>query len=109
MSSAKESTATKAGSRILKNVRQARVYARNRNQEGFVAHVPDAVDVWAIRHRLQMTQAAFALRFGFSEAAIKDWEQGRRQPEQAARVLLMVIRHNPEAVVAALRAASLSL
>jgi putative transcriptional regulator len=106
--STQQTKTAKAGGRILKSVRQARVYARDRNQEGFVAHVPDAVDVWAIRHKLQMTQAAFALRFGFSEAAIKDWEQGRRQPEQAARVLLMVIDHNPEAVVEALRSASRS-
>jgi hypothetical protein len=33
---------------------------------------------------------------------VRDWEQGRRQPEQAARVLLLVIDHNPKAVFAAL-------
>jgi putative transcriptional regulator len=33
---------------------------------------------------------------------VRDWEQHRRQPEQAARVLLLVIAHNPTAVTEAL-------
>jgi len=53
-----------------------------------------------------LSQEAFALRFGFSAAAVRDWEQHRRQPEQAARVLLLVIAHNPDAVSEALDAAA---
>ncbi len=91
-----------AGNRILKSIRQARAYARGEATEGFVAHVPEDVDVRAIRRGLGLSQEAFALRFGFSPAAVRDWEQHRRQPEQAARVLLLVIAHNPEAVSEAL-------
>src|ERR1700733_4785122 len=80
-----------AGNRILKSIRHARAYARGEATEGFVAHVPEDVDVRAIRHGLGLSQKAFALRFGFSPAAVRDWEQHRRQPEQAARVLLLVI------------------
>lgn len=93
-----------AGNRILRSIRQARTYARGEDSEGFIAHVPEDVDVKAIRHGLGLSQEAFALRFGFSPAAVRDWEQHRRQPEQAARVLLLVIAHNPEAVRAALAA-----
>lgn len=89
---------SKAGSRILGSVRAARAYARGETTTGFIAHVPDDIDVKAIRARLDLSQDAFARRFGFSPAAVRDWEQHRRQPEQAARVLLMVIAHNPEAV-----------
>jgi len=96
---------SKAGSRILQSVRNARAYARGDTTEGFIAHVPDDVDVKAIRAGLDLSQEAFALRFGFSLAAVRDWEQRRRQPEQAARVLLLVIAHNPAAVDAALAAA----
>ncbi|HQT63432.1 MAG: transcriptional regulator [Acidocella sp. 20-57-95] len=93
---------SKAGSRILGSVRSARAYARGDVTEGFVAHVPAEVDVKAIRAKLNLSQAAFAKRFGFSAAAVKDWEQHRRQPEQAAKVLLLVIDRAPEAVNAAL-------
>jgi putative transcriptional regulator len=67
-------------------------------------HVPDEVDVRAIRKRLGMTQAQFAARFGFSKGAVTDWEQKRRRPEASARVLLTVIDREPEAVLRALAA-----
>ena len=50
-----------------------------------------------------MTQDAFAAHFGFSPAAVRDWEQGRRRPEQAARTLLLVIDYNPAVVAEALK------
>jgi putative transcriptional regulator len=95
-----------AGNRILRSVERARAYARGEVTEGFVAHVPNEVDVKAIRTRLGLSQESFGLRFGFSPAAVRDWEQRRRQPEQAARVLLLVIDRNPEAVYDALQAAA---
>jgi putative transcriptional regulator len=60
--------------------------------------VPPDVDVRAIRHRIGLSQSEFAGRFGFSLAAVREWEQGRRRPEQAARTLLLVIDRNPEMV-----------
>jgi putative transcriptional regulator len=71
-------------------------------QEGFKAHVPQDVDVKAIRNRLGMTQARFSDTFGFSLDAIKHWEGGRRTPEAPARTLLTVIARNPAAVLNAL-------
>lgn len=59
---------------------------------------PASVDVKAIRNRTGLSQVAFARRFGFSPDAVRDWEQGRRRPEQAARTLLLVIDREPEAV-----------
>jgi putative transcriptional regulator len=94
-----------AGNRILRSVRNARAYARGETTEGFVAHVPSEVDVKAIRGKLGLSQESFARRYGFSPAAVRDWEQQRRQPEQAARVLLLVIAHDPTAVERALEAA----
>lgn len=70
--------------------------------------IPATVDVHAIRKSLGgwpiITQAAFAARFGFSAAAVRDCEQGRRKPDAAARVLLLVIAQNPAAVDAAMQA-----
>jgi putative transcriptional regulator len=93
-----------AGERILRSVRQARAFARGEVTEGFIVHVPTTVDVKTIREKSGLTQEAFARKFGFTAAAVRDWEQGRRQPEKAARVLLKVIAHNPDAVTAALAA-----
>jgi len=75
-------------------------------QEGFKAHVPEEVDVKAIRNRLGMTQAMFSNTFGFSLDAIKHWEGGRRIPEAPARTLLTVIDRNPAAVLMALNPAA---
>jgi len=65
-------------------------------------YVPEEVDVKAIRARLGLSQSAFAARFGFTSSAVKEWEQRRRKPEAAARVLLLVIAREPEAVERAL-------
>jgi putative transcriptional regulator len=68
----------------------------------YVVHVPKKIDVRAIRRRQKLTQSAFARRYGFALSALRDWEQGRRQPERSARILLRVIEHEPEAVERAL-------
>lgn len=65
-------------------------------------HVPKRLDVRAIRAKTGLTQQAFADRFGFPVATVRDWEQGRRGPETSARVLLTVIDKEPEAVRRAL-------
>jgi putative transcriptional regulator len=56
----------------------------------------------AIRERLHLTQRQFAETFGLSLGAVRDWEQGRFEPDQAAKTLLKVIACNPEAVKQAL-------
>ncbi len=65
-------------------------------------HVPELVDVRAIRDNEGLSQRAFAEKYGFSPAAVRDWEQGRRRPEAAARILLRVIERRPDAVREAL-------
>ena len=67
-------------------------------------HVPDAVNVKAIRRKLGMTQARFCAAFGFDVRALREWEQGRRSPERTARAYLRVIAKAPEAVHRALAA-----
>jgi|ERR1700680_1697007 putative transcriptional regulator len=67
---------------------------------------PPAIEVRSIRQKLGLSQSQFAARFGFTPATVRNWEQGRTQPDGPARVLLMVIAHHPEAVEDALRRAS---
>ena len=92
---------SKSGQRILRGARQALAYARGA-REGFVAHVPEEMDVVAIRKRLGLSQADFAAQFGFKLDAVQNWEQGRRRPEGAARAFLRVIEREPAAVQRAL-------
>jgi putative transcriptional regulator len=61
-------------------------------------------DVRAVRARLGLSQAEFALLIGVSLATLRNWEQGRRVPEGPARALLRVAAANPRAVAAALGA-----
>ena len=93
---------SKVGSRILRSIENARAALSGESDGQVVIHVPDAVDVKAVRAKSGLSQEAFALRYGFTPGAVRDWEQNRRRPEQAARVLLLVIDRDPEAVDRAL-------
>ncbi len=59
-------------------------------------------DVRALRQHLGLSQREFAARFGFSVSSVRNWEQGHRQPEGPARILLQVIAREPDAVTRAL-------
>lgn len=65
-------------------------------------HTPPSIDVKAIRARTKLSQRAFADRHGFSLGALRDWEQGRSNPDRVARSLLVIIDREPEAVARAL-------
>lgn len=96
---------TTHGKRILQGARDALAYTRGERGAGRATEVrvPAQVNVRSIRDGLGLTQVAFAARFGFSVAAVRDWEQGRRRPDAPTRVLLMVIAREPDAVERALR------
>jgi putative transcriptional regulator len=96
---------SRAGERILRSARNALTFAAGEMADGFVVHVPEVIDVRAIRARQGLSQEQFARRYGFTVAAVRDWEHGRRQPARAARILLRVIEREPEAVRRALEVA----
>jgi DNA-binding transcriptional regulator YiaG len=58
---------------------------------------PD-VDIRDVRSRLGLSQAEFALRFGFELDTIQNWEQGRNKPDTAALLLLKIIAARPDVV-----------
>jgi putative transcriptional regulator len=51
-----------------------------------------------IRLKLGMTLEEFARTYHLSLSVLRDWEQQRSQPDQAARTLLRVIERSPETV-----------
>jgi putative transcriptional regulator len=55
-----------------------------------------------VRGALGLTQEDFAARFHIPIGTLRDWEQGRKDPDAAARAYLVVIGRNPDAVREAL-------
>jgi putative transcriptional regulator len=58
--------------------------------------------VKVIRRALGISQEDFAARYHIPIGTLRDWEQGRVEPDQAARAYLTVIARDPEAVRKAL-------
>ena len=57
-----------------------------------------------LRRALGLTQEEFAARYHIPLGTLRDWEQGRCEPDQPARAYLTVIAHDPEGVQRALQA-----
>ena len=94
---------TVLGRSIEAGLREVLAHKRGKKRlAGYEIKVPDRIDVAGIRHKLNMSQRQFAGTFGLDITAIHAWEQDRRQPERAARILLTVIQNEPEAVCRAL-------
>jgi putative transcriptional regulator len=55
-----------------------------------------------LRRALGLTQEEFAARYHIPLGTLRDWEQGRKEPDQTARAYLKAIAGNPEAVRKAL-------
>ncbi len=102
-----ETHMTALGKRLINAAKEARAIARGvADPKTYRVHVPDDIDVKRIRRRLKLTQNEFARRFGIPQGTLRDWEQGRRQPEGPARAFLLVIQHEPVAVERALARAT---
>ena len=91
----------RAFAELVASVRQAGRIRRGKLRPSRVTEFA-AVDVKAIRRRLDKSQSEFAHMIGVSVATLQNWEQGRRRPEGPARALLKVAAENPKAVAAAL-------
>jgi len=63
-----------------------------------LAEFEPVADAKRIRRALNLTQEAFSLAFHIPIGTLRDWEQHRAEPDQAARNLLKVIAAAPETV-----------
>ena len=95
------------GARIIEGLEQAIAWTQGEdvNVGVTLVHVPD-VDVREVRTKMGLSQAAFATKFGFPPATLRNWEQRRSRPDEPTRVLQAVIAKHPEAVEDVLRKAS---
>jgi len=55
-----------------------------------------------LRRTLALTQEEFAERYHIPLGTLRDWEQGRSEPDQPAKAYLTVIARDPEGVKRAL-------
>jgi len=92
---------------IIDGLKEAVRHARGDSSRATsrVVFVDHPLDVRAIRTKLGLTQAAFADKFGFSLASVRNWEQHRRSPQGTQKVLLKIIDAIPEEVERVLNAA----
>ncbi|NUO84255.1 helix-turn-helix domain-containing protein [candidate division KSB1 bacterium] len=65
-------------------------------------------NVRSIRDHYGLSQPKFADMLGISVSTLRNWEQGRRKPEGAARILLLVAAKYPETVLEVVHQASQS-
>ena len=83
---------------VMEGLHEARRFAQGQRPRGTRIHMPLLADVAAIRARTGLSQAAFADQIGVSAATLRNWEQGRRCPEDPARVLLALLARDPRIV-----------
>ena len=59
---------------------------------------PEQLLVISVRKQLKKPQPAFSKLLGIPVATLRDWEQGRKQPDSAAVTLIKVAQKHPEAL-----------
>lgn len=57
--------------------------------------LPTAHDVAIIRNKLGLSQESFATLMGVKVATLRNWEQGRREPQGPAKSLLLIAKKMP--------------
>ena len=72
--------------------------------EADLARMKRVPRIKTLRRALGLTQEEFAARYHIPLGTLRDWEQGRCEPDQPARAYLTVIAHDPEGVWKALQA-----
>ncbi len=55
----------------------------------------DSEHIKAIREKANVSQAVFAKLLNVSPSAIKQWEQGKRNPTGSTKVLLEILKKEP--------------
>ena len=87
---------------LLKSIDEARAIRTGKRKPSRVVTF-NPLEVKIIRKRLHVSQTQFAHLIGVSAATLRNWEQGRTYPEGAARALLKIAAHRPDAILETLR------
>ena len=85
-----------------KSLGEARNHAEGRASSPWV-HVVEVPDVRAIRRKLHLSQQEFAQKYRIPLPTLRNWEQGRRQPDAPAAAYLHAIALRPHEISEALK------
>ena len=85
----------------LASVKQTAATGRNGAKSSRVLVLNKKNKVARVRARLGLSPSRFAALLGISVETLRHWEEGRRQPTGAARVLLKVAARHPRIVLKA--------
>src|SRR5262245_48835687 len=88
--------------RLVESMEQMNEIDRGEREPSREFHV-DAMQIKSIRKATGLSQAAFAKTIDVAVGTLRNWEQGRRDPDGPAKALLRAIHNDPENVLAALR------
>lgn len=83
---------------VMEGLKEFRAFLKGEELGGLKVYIPEALDVAGIRKKSGLTQVDFAARIGVPVGTLRGWEQGRRVPDGAARVLLAMLARNPRVV-----------
>lgn len=92
----------KFGRDLIESLRQAADYAQKGKARGMRITKVDLPDVKTICRSLRMSQGEFSAVYRIPLATLKNWEQGRRQPDAPASAYLRAIQRRPKEVMEAL-------
>jgi putative transcriptional regulator len=71
-------------------------------REEDLSRMPRVPQICVIRRALKLSQEEFAAAYHIPIGTLRDWEQGRKEPDAAARAYLRVIASEPQRVRKAL-------
>ena len=91
----------KFGEELIESLKQAAEHARGNEVRGMRVTKVELPDVKAIRRSLRMSQDEFAAVYRIPLATLKNWEQGRRQPDAPAAAYLRAIQRRPKEIMEA--------
>ena len=83
---------------LLASIKEGGEILRNEKPASRITNLKEP-DAKQIRNKLGLSQEKFSKMLGISSSTLRNWEQGRRKPEGAARILLFVAAMHPEAVL----------
>jgi putative transcriptional regulator len=88
---------------LLKSIKEAREIADGKKKPSRYFEVTP-LDIKALRMKLKFSQSQFANIIGIPVATLRNWEQGRTDPDGPARVLMTALKNNPQEVIKAINA-----
>lgn len=86
---------------LLQSVEEMDTIVAGKKKPARKFEFPDP-EVKAIREKVGLSQAKFAMLIGVSKRTLENWEQGRRHPTGPAKALLRILDADPKQAVEAL-------